>query len=715
MRRSLVICGLTTGILVALGGAYKEPAMAFAAAQAVSSRPLAIAQRFSQTSTTKAIVIADGVPARALALNSNTAIDLTSAAVPNRIFAFAGAASHLSGETAAAPAPALVPIAGAGETGSGGDGGVATAGQFDLAPDSLSERSGIVVTADGSIFIADSQNSTIRRIAGPSSPDSGIIHSVAGRWAAQQNVTLTDPLGIAADRAGNLYIADHAAGAIDVLVARTGDLETLAHVASPASIAVALDGTRVFVASPETGGVFAIATATRAISTVANSVASGTPGVPSACPSTENGAVIAPKGQGLCPSGLAVDGRGNLFVADANAGRILRIDGVTNKSSVVESGLSAPGDIAFNTNGDLFVSEQGRTRLIEMPGLGDPASAISLSVPTLFPPPCPQISNPFTFCDVPSGGTSGQAAFTLTNTSGSTVAGLAVGFVPANSPGNFTTESTGCTSSLGAGQTCQINVAFTPQTTGSLTGTLSVTDSNPSDAATISLAGTGDNYGLQLASGQPIEVTIQQGQTAVFAGQIVPDNVFGEEGESIQLVCPTSATMPVNTSCVISPCQTTVAPGTSVPFQITFVTSSATTVAPVPPQSTGCTSYGPAPAAMLLRPQSRRSSNREPLPPLSYLSSLAVFMFWAGWLSATPQVARGIRLSKVLVVGGTASALLIGCHHRNTTIVGPATPVGVYTMISTGKAVDFDGSPLNTSRAMPQIVLDVIAQTAKLP
>lgn len=704
MRRSLVICALTVGIAVVLGEAYKEPVPALASA---------IGGRSTQSSTAKAIVIASGVSTRALALDSDAAIDLTNAAEPNRIFAFVGVASRPAGEAAASLS--LVPIAGAGETGSRGDGGLATAAQFNLAPDSLSERSGVAITADGTIFIADSQNSTIRRIAGPASTEPGIIRSVAGRWAAPQNVTLTDPLGITADRAGNLYIADHVAGTIDVLVGATGELETLAHVASPASIAVTLDGAKVFVASPETGGVFAIATNTRTISAVASFAPSGSPDGPSSCPSLEKGAVIAPRGQGMCPSGLAVDGRSNLFVADANTGRIWRVDGVTNKISVAGSGLDAPGDIAFDTMGDLFVSEQGLSRLIEMPGLGDPASAISLSVPALFPPPCPQVSNPFTFCNVPSGGSSGQAAFTLTNTSPNTVTGVAVGFIPTNSPGNFTAESTGCTSSLGAGQTCQINVSFTPQTTGSLTGTLSVTDSNPADAATVSLAGTGDNYSLQLASGQQIEVTVQQGQTAVFNGQIVPDSVFGAEGESVQLVCPNSATMPVNTSCVISPCQTTVTPGISVPFQITFVTSSSTSVAPVPPQSTGCTSYGPAPTAMVFPRQTDRPSNGSPLSLPSYLASLAIFAFLIGRRSVRSQADRDFPLPRIVAVAGIAATLFVGCHHRNTSIVGPATPVGVFTMVSTGKAIDSKGNPLNTSRAMPQILLDVIAQTAKLP
>lgn len=59
-------------------------------------------------------------------------------------------------------------------------------------------------------------------------------------------------------------------------------------------------------------------------------------------------------------------------------------------------------------------------------------------------------------------------------------------------------------------------------------------------------------------------------------------------------------------------------------------------------------------------------------------------------------------------MAGLAVATLIGCHHGNSTIAGPATPVGITAMAATGKAVDSNGNPLNTSRAMPQIMLDVI-------
>lgn len=702
MRRLLGICALAAGILVLFGLTRRDVASAFAAGRSESSETDAASS--TQSSPTKAIVVTDGVSVRALALGAQFGTDLTNATEPDRVFMLATAPTSQVSRAGSATT-VLSTVAGIGQVGSQGDGGPAVSAQLDLAGDSLSERSGVALASDGTLFIADSQNSTIRSVAGPSSSEPGIIRSVAGRWGPRQNVTITDPMGLAVDRAGNLYIADKDSGAVDVLSVSTGKLETLAQVVSPSSIAVTRDGAKVFVASPETGGVFAITTGTHAIASVAGLVAADKESA-ATCPLIESGAIVAAKAQGVCPAGLAVDGRANLFVSDANAGRILRVDAATGKLTVATSGLDVPGDIAFDSKGDLFVSEQGRSRLVELPQLGDPASAISLTVPPVFASPCPQVSDPFTFCNVPSGGASQQASFTLTNSSASTVTGLTVGFIPATSPGNFTVESNGCTATLGAGQSCQINVAFTPQTTGALTATLSVTDSNTADAATHSLAGTGDDYSLQLASGQQIETTIYQGGSAVFNGQVMPDGIFGGEGESVQLVCPTSSTMPENTSCVISPCTVAVTPGTPASFKITFVTSSTTSIAPVPSQSTGCTSYGPSPA--MLAPRFRPPAGIGTFAPALSLALLSAVAMFLGWLSVPIQGRK--RARAILAFAGLGVATFIGCHHGNSGITGPATPVGTTAMIATGRALDSNGNSLNTSRAMPQILLDVIQQ-----
>ena len=272
-------------------------------------------------------------------------------------------------DIAGCAASAMAVVAGVGQAGSLGDGGAAVSAQLDLAADSLVERSGIAVAPDGTIFIADTQNSTIRSIGAAASSEPGVIRSVAGRWAARQNIALGQPMGIAADRAGNLYIADYSAGAVDVLSAASGQLSTLAQVISPASIAVTPDGSEVFVASPATGAVFAITASTGSIAAVGGfaPAAAASASAPGPCANVGSTTQSAVASLQVCPAGLAVDARGDLFVADASGGKIIRVDAKTEKTSAIASGLSVPGAIALDAKGDLFVAEQGASRVLVLP------------------------------------------------------------------------------------------------------------------------------------------------------------------------------------------------------------------------------------------------------------------------------------------------------------------------------------------------------------
>jgi len=635
------------------------------------------------------------------------------------------------------------PRVGTGEAGFLGDGGPALASELSLITDSLIERSGIAVASDGTVFIADTKNGTIRAISGIlSSTEPNIIRSVAGKWGPRQNVTLVEPMGIAVDAAGNLYIADHGAGAVDVLSATTGQLEILAHVVSPANIAVTQDGAKVFVASPETGGVFAITTATRAIAVVpgfaptaaaasdnsatltsgpcanvaaATAAAASRAATATVAPSTSAAPTTSAAAQQICPSGLAADGHANLFVADANAGKILRVDATTNKMTTPVAGMITPGDIQFDHEGDLFVAEQGRMRILAFGALGIPASNLTITVPALFPVPCPQVSNPFTFCNEPQGGVSQQAIFTVTNTSASTITGLTItpAFVPPGTnplppPTNFTTENTSCTATLAPNATCTISVAFTPLTTGAITGSLSVTDIQ-GDSTTVNLAGTGDTFSLQLASGQPLQVTIFQGQTATFMAQVVPDNVYGANGEQVSFSCP--ANLPQFSTCSFNPCPISITPGTAASFNIVIVTSSLVQSAPnVPnPCDTPASSAvrGPRVGTMIFRiaPPAPPADGAR-FPALALLAIFGAIALLLGVIYARVQ-SPSRRVSAIFAVATFAALIFAGCGGSKGVVPSPATPVGVTSMTILGNALDANGNSLNASRPLP-IILGVL-------
>jgi sugar lactone lactonase YvrE len=574
------------------------------------------------------IVVAQGISARALALGPGASdgaataaaensqrpdIYFTAAQIPDRVMAIPGSApagtnvsalvagvargasnaSQAQAEAYATTTANLVAIAGNGAAGSLGDGGAGTSAQLNLKFDSPYMRSGIAVAADGTIFIADTKDATIRRIASASASEPGVIRSVAGKWGPAQNVQLVEPMGLALDRAGNLYIADHGANAMielhDATASTPGRLELLAHVAHAASVALSPDGSRTYIAAPESGTVLQFDAASHAITTVV--AGSGTsssclPAVAGGVTAATTSSSAQPGAQNLCPDGLALDGGGNLFIADSAGSRILRIDAATQKLTTAASSVSALGDIAFDANGNLFVAEQGRNRIVEIKALGQAASSVTLTPPPApVPPagvPCPTIAPPpgFTantnFCAEPLAGTTPTSAFTLTNNSNAEITGVTITTIGLN-PADFVVSSTSCTTTLNAGSSCLINLGFAPTATGTRTATLSVTYTGATNPLTSSVAGTGDDYQIALASGQLTQISVNAGGTGTFMLQIVPDNIFTG---TVTFVCP--GNLPVATTCTFSPTSVNVTtPGTAVPFSVAFQTTSRV---PTPPK-----------------------------------------------------------------------------------------------------------------------------------
>jgi TonB family protein len=95
-------------------------------------------------------------------------------------------------------------VAGTGVPGFSGDGGPAAAAQ-------LKDPTGISVDSAGNIYIADTANNRIRKI-----DTNGMIHTIAGNGTAgfggdsgpATSALLKNPAGVAVDAAGNIYIAD---------------------------------------------------------------------------------------------------------------------------------------------------------------------------------------------------------------------------------------------------------------------------------------------------------------------------------------------------------------------------------------------------------------------------------------------------------------------------------------------------------------------------
>jgi len=295
-------------------------------------------------------------------------------------------------------------IAGTGKTGFSVDNGPADAAQVD-------QPFGVATDKAGNVYFADTYNHRIRMVTA-----FGTISTIAGTGgkgysgdgAPASAARLNQPKGVAVDGSGNIYIADTgnfrvrkiAAGSgIITTIAGTGNygrsgdggLGSSADLADPSAVAVDSSG-NVYVSAD--ARVRMIAAVTGVISTVAG--ISGAPGY-----SGDGGQAAA--AQLNYPAGLKVDSSGNLYIADSGNNRIRKVvlaNGVI--STVAGTGvagfgdgattaakLNNPTDVAVDASGNLFIADTGNNRLRKLTfdgasiPLPTPGPSNPLVVPTL--------------------------------------------------------------------------------------------------------------------------------------------------------------------------------------------------------------------------------------------------------------------------------------------------------------------------------------------
>ena len=245
----------------------------------------------------------------------------------------------------------ITTVAGNGSPYYTGDGGVATNAGID--------PHGVAVDGMGNIFIADTYNNRIRKV-----DTNGIINTVAGKSSAgfsgdggaATNATLYYPFGVAVDTNGNLFIADSynhrirkvdTNGIINTVAGKSsagfsgdGGAATNANLNRPKS--VVLDGAgNLFIADVLNERVRKV-DVYGVITTVA--------GNGSQYYSADGGVAT---NAGINPYGLAVDGYGDVLIADSGNNRIRQVDPygiITTVAGNGSSGFTGDGMVATNAS-----------------------------------------------------------------------------------------------------------------------------------------------------------------------------------------------------------------------------------------------------------------------------------------------------------------------------------------------------------------------------
>ncbi len=291
----------------------------------------------------------------------------------------------------------ITTVAGNGTAGFSGDSGPATSASLD-------EPLGVAVDGAGNLFIADRGNHRIRKVS-----TNGTITTVAGNGTADfsgdsgpaTSASLDRPYGVAVDGAGNLFIADRwnerirkvgANGTITTVAGNgtfgfSGDSgpATSATLNGPRGVAVD-DAGNLFIADYDNHRIRKVS-ANGIITTVAGN---GTRGF-----SGDDGP--ATSASLFFPTGVAVDGAGNLFIADFGNQRIRKVSANGTITTVAGNGtedfsgdsgpatsasLALPHSVAVDGAGNLFIADSDNHRIRKVGPLPTPPLKVYLPMVT---------------------------------------------------------------------------------------------------------------------------------------------------------------------------------------------------------------------------------------------------------------------------------------------------------------------------------------------
>lgn len=275
----------------------------------------------------------------------------------------------------------------------------------------LAQPESVTIDRAGNVYIADSANNRIRRIAGVT----GIISTFAGNGQEgfsgdgdlATRAVLNHPSAVRTDAHGNLYIADtgnHIVRFVDIETkiittfagtpnltvfdpARIGDggSPINAQFNSPAALALDTAG-NLYIADSGDNRIREITAIAPTILTVAGTGIAGYTG---------NGGSAASAALNH-PTGIALDAANNLYIADSGNNVIRKVNSGSGEISTlagtsiagsngdgvgVQTDLNLPGGIAADMAGQIYFSDRNNNRVRKLNAVGNVETLVDTGVP----------------------------------------------------------------------------------------------------------------------------------------------------------------------------------------------------------------------------------------------------------------------------------------------------------------------------------------------
>lgn len=313
-----------------------------------------------------------GAPDAAVDAGAETPIDAAGGEAP-------GAPSNVVAE-AVAVASTVTTLAGSG-TAAFADGTGSAA--------SFTHPSGIAVDAAGNVYVADKYNHRIRKVT-----SAGVVTTLAGSGEGTfadgtgAAASFTFPADVAVDGAGNVWVADKHGHRVRKVTAE-GVVTTLAG----SGTAAVADGTGTAASFTSPVGIALDAAANLYVADVGvdvvpnNRIRKVTPaGVVTTLAGSDAAAFADGTGAAASfdyPVGVAVDGAGNVYVADSNNHRIRKVTPAGVVTTLAGSGkggfadgtggaagFNFPMGVAVDAAGNVFVADYGSNRIRRVTAAG---------------------------------------------------------------------------------------------------------------------------------------------------------------------------------------------------------------------------------------------------------------------------------------------------------------------------------------------------------
>jgi hypothetical protein len=254
---------------------------------------------------------------------------------------------------------------------------------------------GVAVDTDGNVYVADGNNNAIRKVsaAGEVTTLAGLAGSSGSTDGTGTAARFSSPFGVTVDSTGNVYVADGGnntirkvtpTGVVTTLAGQPGSsgsndgLGSAARFNFPASVAVDSAGT-VYVADQYNQTIRKV-TPAGGVTTLA-----GLAGVPGSTDGTGTAARFN------SPTGVGVDGAGNVYVADHSGNTIRKVtpEGIVSTLAGLAGNFGSadgtagaalfnnPAGVAVDGAGNLYVADTGNDTIRQ----GSPALVIRLTKP----------------------------------------------------------------------------------------------------------------------------------------------------------------------------------------------------------------------------------------------------------------------------------------------------------------------------------------------